>query len=138
MLNPPGDEARLLAARTAFQRVTELAPQFAGGYGGLAYTHVFAEVFGHTDEVEAERDIALDLASRALELDPTYGLAYFVQAMVALGRRQHDDEVALSERGLAVQPGDAYLNAYHAFFLATNGDAAAGIPYGQRRYASIP
>jgi adenylate cyclase len=131
MVNPPSDSGRMLAARLAFKRVTEIAPDYAGGYAGVAYTHVFAAFWTPKHSSEKDLGIAIELSDHALGLDPNFGLAYFNKAFAALKQGDHDKALSWSNQAVSVQPGDPYLNAYHAFILATAGNADAAIPYAE-------
>ena len=132
ILNPPNDAARLQIARQAFQRSIEIDPAYAGGYAGLAYTHVFATFWGHSEAPEADLQTAVAMAEQALSADPSFGLAYTTLAFVELIRRDFSAAVELSRTALEVQPGDPYINIYHAYILAANGQAAQGISYAER------
>ena len=132
ILNPPNDAARLQIARQAFQRSIEIDPGYAGGYAGLAYTYVFAAFWGHSATPAADLQRVVAMADRALAVDPSFGLAYTTLAFVALIRRDFVTAVELSRTALEIQPYDSYINIYHAYLLAANGQAAQGIPYAER------
>ncbi len=132
ILNPPNDSARLQIAQQAFQRSIEIDPGYAGGYAGLAYTYVFATFWGHSATPEADLQTTVALAEQALAADPSFGLAYTSLAFVKLIRRDFAAALELSRTALEVQPGDPYINTYHAYILAADGQAAQGIPYAER------
>ncbi len=132
ILNPPNDSARLQIAQQAFQRSIEIDPGYAGGYAGLAYTYVFATFWGHSATPEADLQTTVALAEQALAADPSFGLAYTTLAFVKLIRRDFAAALELSRTALEVQPGDPYINTYHAYILAADGQAAQGIPYAER------
>jgi len=132
ILNPPNDAGRLRIARQAFQRTIEIDPGYAGGYAGLAYTHVFATFWGHSEAPEADLQTAVTLAEQSLAADPSFGLAYTTLAFVELIRRDFAAAVELSRTALEVRPADPYINIYHAYILAANGQAEQGIPYAER------
>ncbi len=132
ILNPPNDAARLQIARRAFQRVIEIDPGYAGGYAGLAYAHVFATFWRHSATPELDLQTAVAMAEQALAADPSFGLAYTTLAFVKLIRRDFAAALELSRTALEVQPGDPYINTYHAYILAADGQAAQGIPYAER------
>ena len=46
----PPTRLNLLSARTAFERVIEMDPAFAGGYAGKSLTHSFAVLYGYGNE----------------------------------------------------------------------------------------
>ena len=131
LVNPPGDLSRLLAARQALQRAVVIDTQYASAYAGLAYTYVFEALFEHGDTTVEALQQATALAKQAIEIDASVGLAYTTLAFVELVEGNYTGALEMSEKALAVQPGDAYVNAYHAFFLAADGQAAKGIRYAE-------
>jgi len=132
LVNPPNDVSRLLVARQAFERAIEIDAGYSNAYAGLAYSYVFAVLFGHSASVDADLQAAATLAQRALNGDSTAGLAYTTLAFVELIRENYGNAVALSGKALIVQPGDPYINAYHAYLLAANGQAAAAVEYAEQ------
>jgi adenylate cyclase len=132
LVNPPGDSSRLSAARQAFQRAVEIDASYANAYAGLAYTYAFEVLFKHSDSAAADLQQATRLAETALEIDPSVGLAYTTLAFVEFVAENYDGALSLSRKALDVQPGDPYINAYHAYLLAADGQAAKGIQYAER------
>jgi tetratricopeptide (TPR) repeat protein len=47
-------------------------------------------------------------------------------------RRDFAAAVELSRTAVESQPGNPYVNTYHAFILAANGQASQGMPYAER------
>ena len=131
LVNPPGDLSRLLAARQALQRAVEIDTNYADAYAGLAYTYVFEALFKHRDTTAPTLQQATALANQAIELDASVGLAYTTLAFVEFVGENYADALEMSEKALAVQPSDAYVNTYHAYFLAADGQAAKGIQYAE-------
>ena len=107
-------------------------PKYASAYAGLAYTHVFAALFGHSDSQEVDIGRATAMAKLALSLDDSVGLAYTTLAFAELVAGNNDKAVQLSADAVAAQPGDSYLNAYHAFLLAADGQAEQGVAYAEQ------
>ena len=105
---------------------------YAGGYAGRAYTHVFATFWNHSATPEADLQTAVTLAEQALAMDTSFGLAYTTLAFVELIRGNFAAAVERSGTALEVQPGDPYINIYHAYILAADGQAAQAIPYAER------
>jgi adenylate cyclase len=132
LVNPPNDAARLRIAQQAFERCIELDSEYAGGYAGLAYTSVFTTFWMHSTAPEADLRVAEAAAERALELDPSFGMAYTSLAFVKLIRRDFSAAVELSSNATKIQPNSPYVNIYHAYILAADGQAARGIPYAER------
>jgi len=132
LVNPPNDMGRLLAARRAFERVIELDPNYAGGYAGTAYTHAFMAFWGRSESPDQDAQRAFDLSARALELDPSFGLAYSTRAFAHQARRDFDEAVLASDKAIEVRPNDPYVAIYHAAVLLSSGAPTKGIPYAER------
>ncbi|MEA3275139.1 MAG: hypothetical protein U9Q81_07615 [Pseudomonadota bacterium] len=132
LVNPPNDVGRLLAARRAFERVIEIDPDFAGGYAGAGYTHAFMVFWGRSESPEEDTRKAFELSERALELDPSFGLAYSTQAFAYQSRRDFDNALAASSKSIEVEPNDPYVSVYYAAVLLSSGEADRGIDYAKR------
>ena len=131
LANPPGDKARLAAAKQAFVRAIEIDSHYSRAIAGLAYVYVFNVLFGHSAVPDDDIEQSRQLAAEALSLDQTVGLAYTTMAFQALIEADQQGALDMSTKAISVQPSDPYLNTYHAYFLAMNGQAAAGIPYAE-------
>jgi adenylate cyclase len=131
LANPPGDEARLAAASQALTRAIEIDPSYANAIAGLAYVNVFNVLFNHSATPGDDLDRSRQLAEKALSINPTVGLAHTTMAFHALIDADHEGALEMSSKAVDVQPGSPYLNTYHAYLLAINGRAAAGIPYAE-------
>jgi tetratricopeptide (TPR) repeat protein len=131
LVNPPGDVSRLLAARQALQRAVEIDTNYASAYAGLGYTYVFEALFEHSDNTVEALQQATALSGQAIEIDASVGLAYTTLAFVEFVGENYAGALEMSEKALAVQPGDAYVNTYHAYLLAADGQATKGIQYAE-------
>jgi len=132
LANPPSDPARLELALQAFGQVIEMDPEFAGGYAGSAYIEAFLVFFGHSLELEADRQVVLELAAKARQIDPEFGLTYSALAFNHLSQREFDQALAMSTRAVSIQPNDPYLSVYNGFILAAGGNLQEGIKYAKR------
>jgi TolB-like protein/Flp pilus assembly protein TadD len=132
LANPPSDSGRLAVAARAFERVIEMAPDFAGGYAGAAYIGAFRAFWGSSDVSDTDLQKAVSLANRATELDPNFGLAYTALAFAHLSNRDFDAALGASIQAIEAQPGDPYLNAYHGVLLSFNGEPSKGLTYAKR------
>jgi TolB-like protein len=103
----PNREA-LLEARGLFLRAAEVDPNYAPPLAYAAFTHLTA--FNNTWSDEFAKPAALqrmlDLASKALDLDPTYALAYAAQAIAYTYQGRHDEADAAVERAFQANPND--------------------------------
>ncbi|MFC1664612.1 hypothetical protein ACFL17_03175 [Pseudomonadota bacterium] len=132
LANPPSDPGRLIVVRRAFERVTQLAPDFAGGYAGTAYTYAFFAWWGHSKNPKEDLEKAFSLSEKARALDPYFGLTYSAIAFAHLAQGNFTKALESSKKGIVVQPSDPYVNAYHGFLLGANGNATHGIDYVKR------
>lgn len=132
LVNPPNDAGRLLASRRAFERVVELAPDFAGGYAGAAYTHAFIVFWGRSETPDEDTRKAFELSDRALALDSSFGLAYSTQAFAHQALRDFDQALIASSKAIKMQPNDPYVSVYHAAVLLSSGEPEKGIGFAKR------
>jgi adenylate cyclase len=132
LVNPPNDVGRLLAARRAFERVIELDPSFAGGYAGTAYTSAFMVFWGRSESPDEDTRKAFELSEQALDLDPSFGLAYSARAFAYQSRREFDKALDASSTAIDMQPNDPYVSVYHAAVLLSSGEPGKGIDYAKR------
>lgn len=132
LMNPPNDLGRIMTARKAFQRVIEMAPDYAGGYAGAAYTHAFIAFWGRSKTPDEELKRAQELLDRALQLDAYSGLAFSTQAIIFMTQREYDKALIASGKALQAQPNDPYVAVYHAAVLLSSGQAGNGIEYARR------
>jgi TolB-like protein/tetratricopeptide (TPR) repeat protein len=132
LANPPADPRRLRVANRAFHEVIKTAPDFAGGYAGVAYTHAFLAWWGHSENPEEDIEKALTFADQALALDPDFGIAHSAVAFAHMTHRDFEQALAASLNAIRAEPNDPYVSSYHGFIVCANGQAEEGIPFAQR------
>lgn len=81
LLTLPEDGARLDTLLSLFRRVSEIAPNFAGGYAGQSLAHSIGVLFFKSADPERDLAAAMALADRAVDLDPEYTLFYAALAV---------------------------------------------------------
>ena len=131
-ITPQSDASRNRLARLAFERVIEMAPNFAGGYAGVAYTYAFRAFFGNSASPDADARKALELAEKAISIDYRLGLPYSAKAYAYLVHRDFDAALAASTNAITLQPNAARSIALHAFLRIANGEAARGVDIAKR------
>jgi TolB-like protein len=132
LVNPPTDPARLELAQKAFEQVIGMDSGFAGGFAGSAYTRAFKVFFGHSETPYADRQAAVELAARAREIDPSFGLTFSALAFIHMSEREFEKALQMSGRAIEIQPNDPYITAYHGFIVASSGNLEAGIDHAKR------
>ena len=124
---PPRDLARIQAARQLFDRALEVAPDFAGGYTGLSFSHSTRALFMNSDDPAGELAQAVELANRAIAQDPNFGAGH---AMLAFAQvLAGDSQAALDSvaTALDIQPGDSFARFVLGMSLVLSGQPAAAI-----------
>ena len=105
-------------ARQLYERATEIDPDYAQAYAGLAHTWLHEWFLGESDAL----DRACDLALKAESLDPSQPLVQEALGSIQLFRRQHDAALAAARRWLAIEPGNADAHANLAGILQFSGE----------------
>ncbi len=111
---PPTRENNL-TARSAYRRITDIDPSFAGGYAGLSLTHSFAAMFGHSERPEEDERIAMEMARSAVARDGDFAPGHSALGLAHTVSGQHDDALACARRAVELQPGDADVQTFSAF-----------------------
>jgi len=105
-------------AREMFERATELDPNFAGAWAGLATAHV--HLFGCDSDPHLEK--AHEASGHALELDPQLAEAHVAAGQVFSMEQRYAEAAMAFERAIELDPSffDAYY--YHARSCFKSGD----------------
>jgi TolB-like protein len=138
-VHPPTSE-HLREAAVYFGKAVDLDPGFAGGYAGLALVSVFEGLFGRVSDTDIRQpeDRGLNLAKRAVALDPNFGWAYVPLGIKYLVEGEHDLSAQAIADGLAVSPGDADLNAYMGYVYLWQRRGADACKFIERARALDP
>lgn len=122
---PPTRE-NILTARSAYRRIAEIDPSFAGGFAGQSMTHSFAALFGFSVRINEDAKLASTLAETAIRLDDSFAQASSALGLAHLVNGRHDDAVAHARRAIELQPGDADAHTFLALiqFFAGQADKA--------------
>ncbi len=116
-------KAENLRARELFEQAIELDPNFAAAYAALSLHHFRAWALQWTDEAGV-LDRALEVALKAVELDDTLPFALVSLSWILVWKDQHEKAIALQERAIALDPGNA--DAYNRL-AATLAFAGRGV-----------
>ena len=111
---PPTRE-NLLTARSAYRRIADIDPGFAGGHAGQSLTHSLMAVFGLSEDTEADAAEGRRLADEALLIDPGFAQAHSALGIACTAAGEHDKAVACARRGVELHPGNADSHLFLAF-----------------------
>ena len=118
---PPTRE-NLLTARSAYRRIVEIDPGFAGGHAGQSMTYSLTAIFGLSDKPAEDAKRAAQLATRALELDPGFAAAHSAVGLACTAAGEHDEAILRTRRGVELHPGNADSHLFLAFATLFGGD----------------
>ncbi len=126
------------AARESFERAIALDSGFALAYAMLAWTHTFDAMNDWSVSRKESLQLALKLASKAIELDEAMPVAYFVRGLAyrELGDRGH--ALLEAERAIEYDPNYASAQVLLATLLYFNGRAQEGLDLMKRAIALNP
>jgi adenylate cyclase len=122
---PPIPE-RIKVASEMFEQVTQLDPEFAGGFAGLSLMLSLSAVFFHGDAPD-RLNCAVELARKAISVDKTFGWSYTVLGMALLNQHQHSEAIGAIRMAIESQPNDAEAYAYIGFVQSLTGQYDAAI-----------
>jgi adenylate cyclase len=111
---PPTRE-NLLTARSAYHRITEIDPSFAGGHAGQSMTYSFTVIFGLSEDLQKDARLALDTANAALSLDDSFAPSCSALGLALTATGQHDEAITWTRRAVELQPGNADAQLFAAF-----------------------
>lgn len=130
----PPTPPNLAAALGMFNKAIEIDPGFAGGYAGAAYVNALIHGLGPAlasrigmPPGDDRLDIALGLAKRAVELDPTFGPAWGALAEVHQRLGDFDDSLEAIRKAVRAAPSDSLMRASLGRILALSGEPRSGI-----------
>ena len=101
-----------------YQKAISLDPNFARVYGTLAITLVRQVLLGYSDSPVETRDRALELARKAVSIDPGSTQALWALGYVLMYRNQFDEAIEAVERAVSLSP--SYADGYGLLGLLKN------------------
>ncbi|MGI9569186.1 MAG: adenylate/guanylate cyclase domain-containing protein, partial [Desulfobulbia bacterium] len=90
------------SSRKLFQRIVNLDRNFAEANAYLAWTHAFEFINGWSESPELTQNLALETASKALELDDQLPLPYFVRGLIYRERREIVSALAEAQKAIQI------------------------------------
>lgn len=122
---PPLPE-RIEQARTIFEKVISMDPEFAGGYAGVSSMLGFKSMWSHGNPRPLGEE-ARDLARRAIEIDSDFGWSYTALSIALIVLGDHDGAIKASQDAVDRLPNDTDAHAFKGFGLALAGRPQEGI-----------
>jgi TolB-like protein/DNA-binding SARP family transcriptional activator len=96
--------------RELMQRAHEADPQWNRPVGGLAWSYWWEARMGWTDDREAWIRKGIELAERAIEMDPNDTLGYMQLGNLYQLKGDHDRAITLREKAVEIAPNDYQAN----------------------------
>lgn len=96
--------------RELFQRAHEADPNWNRPVGGLAWSYWWEARMGWTDDREAWIRKGIELAERAIEMDPNDTLGYMQLGNLYQLKGDHDRAITLREKAVEIAPNDFQAN----------------------------
>ena len=135
IVHPPSDPSRVEAAIMLLNRVVELEPNAAHGYGGLAFVESHRLWYGHVRNSREARSAIEELAARAISIDPANARALIGLSVLAMIAGAPDRSVDYARRATEAQPSSSYAHTYLGLaliFAERPTEAIAAIKIGIR------
>lgn len=115
-----------LVASELFNRVIESDPHFAGGYAGASQADL-AHYRQCSDSCEQHLDSALEMARKAVDVDPSFGAGHYILAEALYLRGEFDVALIAIRKAIEVEPNDALVRAAYGRILGYSGNAEEGV-----------
>lgn len=134
------DLSHHLKARDCLEGVVELDPDYADGWAWLAY--LYAEEYHHRRNEHPDaydsRDRALEVADRAIILDPTNQVSHGTLAIASILRGDHERGRIAAYKAIELNPNNALWLGLLGTWLSCIGDFEHGSPMVKRALALNP
>ena len=118
------------SARDCLEGVVELDPEYPDGWAWLAY--LYAEEYHHrrneSPESYVSRDRALEVAERAVALDPANQVALGALAMASMIQGDSRRGRSAAYRAIELNPNNALWLGLLGTWLSWSGDFQGGVP----------
>jgi tetratricopeptide (TPR) repeat protein len=107
-------------------RIQQIDPGFGGGYAAESLQLWNYVLFGHSTDPDADALRALELARKAVELDPEFSWGQHALAQALHINKDLAGAIGASRRAVDLDPGEPDHHGYLGLFLALSGDGAEG------------
>jgi adenylate cyclase len=127
-----------LQARKLAEEVIALDPEYPMGFSQLAFILAVDAAFGRTDSPAQANARALELAEKAITLDPEDGAFYALRGVILVQMRQYDQALADSARALSLEPNRPAVLNQSASVLWRGGKPEEALPLFERLFRLSP
>ncbi len=108
----PPTRHNIRSARSMYERVIEMDPNFAGGYAGKSSMHSMAVHYRQSDDRERDAAVAFEMAQKAVTLDPDFADSHAALGYAYLASGRYKEAVVAAKRAVDLRPGDAETHHY--------------------------
>ncbi len=108
-------------ARRLFEEAIGIAPDYGRAHGAMSRTHNLDWRYSWSPEPDISLDAAVELARRAVRLDPLDARGFAELGFAFLYKQRHDESIAEYLRATALNPNDADIIAEYADSLVYAG-----------------
>ncbi len=116
-------------SRQMFSKATELDPNYARAYAGIA---ICDARLGNWYRADIPTEKILAIADKAISLDPSLAEAHAARGIALGNDGQHKAAVDAFSRALAVDPGNFDANLLFARYCVTQGELERSVPLFER------
>jgi adenylate cyclase len=96
-------------ARRLLEEAIALDPEFIAAYRRLAWAHMLEYLSGKSESPRESMRRAYELAKKALAMDESDAQSYRALASVYMFRKEYEKSISLYQKGVELDPNDAYL-----------------------------
>ncbi|MEH6631750.1 MAG: hypothetical protein V7776_13020 [Halopseudomonas aestusnigri] len=131
--------ASFARARPLIEEVIRKSPKYAPLYSWLSKWYVLSILQGWSSDVQKDSQIALDCASRALDLDPNNSFSLAVEGLVLNNLfKQFDEALKRFDRAVDLNPNDALAWLLKGTLLAFVDEGKDAVSFTQRARSLSP
>lgn len=119
-------------AREFYEKAVELDPEFAEAWASLGWTHVFDFMNGWSSTPERSLELSMEKANRAISLDNTLPIAYFVRGLTHREMGHWSESLVDLEQAIKLDPNYANAHVLLATLLYYAGRPQEGLERMQK------
>ena len=115
-------------ARQLCEEAITLDPRYSTAYGLLSVVYLAEVRYRWTTSPPETMRQALEMAKKALALDPTTLIGQLAMGLIHLLKREHDEAIAWGERAVSTYPNADNACVFLAWFLMAAGRPEEAVP----------